>query len=242
MPDDVVYRRVLLKLSGEALQGEQGFGVSESMLGEVADQLAEVRSAGVELGLVVGGGNFFRGIAGAAAGMDRVHADRIGMLATCINALTLREALSARAVPCEVLSAIPLGTFAHLYDRDEAVRLLAAGTVVIFAAGTGSPFFSTDTAASLRAVEIGADALLKATKVDGVFDRDPEADPSATHYPRLTYQQVVEQQLRVMDLTAVTLCRDAGLTIRVFDLFSPGSIMGVLRGEPLGSTIEGGER
>jgi uridylate kinase len=235
------YRRVLLKLSGEALQGDQGFGVSEDMLGQVADQLAQVQRAGVQLGLVVGGGNFFRGVAGAARGMDRVHADRIGMLATCMNALTLREALADREVPCEVLSAIPLGTFARLYDRDDAVQLLEGGAVTIFAAGTGSPYFSTDTAASLRAVEIGADALLKATKVDGVYDRDPAKYEDAIRLERLTYRQVVEQQLRVMDLTAVTLCREAGMTIRVFDLFATGSIMGVLRGEALGSTIEGGQ-
>ncbi len=234
-----VYRRVLIKISGEALQGQQAFGIEPAMLTSVASQLAEVHAAGVQFGLVVGGGNFFRGVAGAARGMDRVRADHMGMLATCINALALAEALTQQGVPARVLSAVPVGAFAETFSRDLAIRTLDEGGVVVFAAGTGNPYFSTDTAASLRAVEIGAQVLLKATKVDGVYDKDPAEHDDAVRFDHLTYDQVVERQLRVMDLTAVTLCRENDLPIRVFDLFTEGAIMGVLRGESLGTTVGG---
>ena len=234
-----VYRRVLLKLSGEALQGEQGFGISESTLNQVAGQLTELQTLGVQVAVVVGGGNLFRGLAGAAAGMDRVRADQMGMLATCINALALRDAIERQGVRCTVHSAIPLGGFAEMYSRSRAVRQLEEGGMVVFGAGTGNPFFSTDTAAALRAVEIKADALLKATKVDGVYDKDPAVHEDAVRFDRLSYEDVLKLNLRVMDLTAVTLCRENSLTIRVFDLLTPGNMMNVLKGDSLGTTIGG---
>ena len=236
---DVIYSRVLLKLSGEALQGDQGFGISTTMLGGVADAIVEAHAHGVQLALVVGGGNLFRGIAGAASGMDRVRADHMGMLATCINALALQDALLQRGVDCRMLSAVPLGGFAETHTHAGARRHLDAGKVVVFAAGTGNPYFSTDTAASLRAVEIGADVLLKATKVDGVYDKDPAVHDDAVRYDHLTYLEVIERSLRVMDLTAVTLCRENELPIQVFDLFAEGSIMEVLRGGKIGTTVGG---
>ena len=236
---DTVYRRILLKLSGEALQGDQGFGISSSTLSSVVDQLVEASASGVQLGVVVGGGNFFRGIAGAASGMDRVRADQMGMLATCINAIAIEDVLLQRGVECRVLSAITLGGFAEVYTRATADRLLEQGAVVVFAAGTGSPMFSTDTAASLRAIEIGADALIKATKVDGVYDKDPVLHADARRFDRLTYEEVIRRRLRVMDLTAVTLCQEAGLQIRVLDLFGSGTIMRVLRGENVGTVVGG---
>ena len=237
--DEVIYSRVLLKLSGEALQGEQGFGISSAMLDDVADQIVEAHAHHVQLAIVVGGGNFFRGIAGAAKGMNRVRADHMGMLATCINSLALQDALLQRDVDCRVLSAVALGGFAETHTNALANRHMAQGKVVIFAAGTGNPFFSTDTAASLRAVEIGADALLKATKVDGVYDKDPAVHDDAVRFDHLTYLEVIERGLRVMDLTAVTLCRENELPIRVFDLFAEGSIMEVLRGGKIGTTVGG---
>jgi uridylate kinase len=236
---ELVYRRIVLKLSGEALQGDQGFGISAPMLASVADQLAQVHAAGVQLGIVVGGGNLFRGLAGTASGMDRVRADQMGMLATAINAIAISDALTRRHVPCEVLSAVPLGAFVQTHSHRVAMKLLGRDSVLVFAAGTGNPFFSTDTAAALRAVEIGAEVLLKATKVDGVYDRDPMVHPDARRIEHATFRQVVEQGLRVMDLTAVTLCQDNGMPIRVFDLFAEGSIMGILRGESVGTTIGG---
>ncbi len=236
---DLVYRRILLKLSGEALQGDQGHGIAEDMLATVADQLAEVQAAGVQMGVVVGGGNLFRGLAGVASGMNRVRADQMGMLATAINAMALHDALARRGVPCGVLSAVPLGTFVETYSHRVATDLVQGGSVVVFAAGTGNPFFSTDTAAALRAVEIGAEALLKATKVDGVYDRDPAVHQDARRIDHASFQEVLERGLGVMDLTAVTLCKDNGMPIRVFDLFAEGSIMGILRGEDVGTTIGG---
>ena len=236
---DMAYGRVLLKLSGEALQGEQGFGICKDTLSRVTDQLVEAVAAGVQVAVVVGGGNFFRGIAGAAEGMDRVRADHMGMLATCINALALQDVLRRRGVEAHALSAIPLGDFAEQYTRDAAVEYLQDGAVVIFAAGTGNPMFSTDTAASLRAAEIGADVLLKATKVDGVYDKDPVVHADARRYDRLTYREVIERGLRVMDLTAVTLCRETGLQIQVFALSDSGTIMKVLRGQSVGTIVGG---
>jgi len=236
---EMAYGRVLLKLSGEALQGEQGFGICKDTLSRVADQLVEASAAGVQVAIVVGGGNFFRGIAGAAEGMDRVQADRMGMLATCINALAIEDALRQRGVDAHALSAIPLGGFAEQFTREAAVEYLQRGAVVVFAAGTGNPLFSTDTAASLRAAEIGADVLLKATKVDGVYDKDPMVHADARRFDSLTYREVVERGLRVMDLTAVTLCRETGLQIRVFALTDNGTIMRVLRGEDLGTSVGG---
>jgi len=236
---DIAYGRVLLKLSGEALQGEQGFGICKDTLSRVADQLVEATAAGVQVAVVVGGGNFFRGIAGAAEGMDRVHADQMGMLATCINALAIQDVLQQRGVEAHALSAIPLGGFAEQYTRDAAVEYLQRGAVVVFGGGTGNPMFSTDTAASLRAAEIGADVLLKATKVDGVYDKDPMVHADAQRFERLTYQEVIERGLRVMDLTAVTLCRETGLQIQVFALSDSGTIMRVLRGEDVGSIVGG---
>lgn len=235
----MAYGRVLLKLSGEALQGGQGFGICKDTLSQVADQLAEASAAGVQIAVVVGGGNFFRGIAGAAEGMDRVRADHMGMLATCINALAIQDILRRRGIEAHALSAIPLGDFAEQYTRDAAVEYLQRGAVVVFAAGTGNPMFSTDTAASLRAAEIGADVLLKATKVDGVYDKDPMVHADARRFDRLTYQEVIERGLRVMDLTAVTLCRETGLQLQVFALSDGGTIMKVLRGQRVGTIVGG---
>lgn len=236
---DPPVRRILLKLSGEALAGAGAAGIDPETLSHTASEIAEVFRAGVQLGLVVGGGNLFRGIAGAARGMDRIRADQMGMLATCINALALQDALLQQGVPVRVHAAIPTGGFAQVYTRDGAVADLQAGCVVIFAAGTGNPLFSTDTAASLRAIEIGAQVFLKATKVDGVFDKDPAQHADAVRFDHLSYDEVVRRQLRVMDLTSVTLCREHDLRIRVFRLGGESTIMGVLRDPSRGTTIGG---
>ncbi len=236
------HTRILLKLSGEALAGAGGAGIDPETLSHTAAEIAEAHRAGVQLGLVVGGGNLFRGIAGAARGMDRIRADHMGMLATCINALALQDALIQAGVPTRVHAALPIGGFAQVYTRDGAVADLEAGRAVIFAGGTGNPVFSTDTAASLRAIEIGAEAYFKATKVDGVYDKDPAVHPDAVRFDRLSYDEVVQRQLRVMDLTAVTLCRDHDLRVRVFRLGGESTIMGVLRDPGRGTTIGGKQR
>ncbi len=234
---NIVYRRVLLKLSGEALLGDAPYGISTEVMDDLAAQIRDVHALGVELGLVVGGGNIFRGVAGSAKGMDRASADQMGMLATVMNALALQDALTRKGVEARVLSAIELGRMAEHFVRGRALKHLAAGRVVIFAAGTGNPFFTTDTAAALRALEINAQALFKATKVDGVYDKDPAQYPDAHKFDELTYQEVLEKDLRVMDAAAIALARDAGLPVVVFNMQKPGNIEKVLAGEKIGTTV-----
>ena len=231
------YRRILLKLSGEALLGERQYGVDPEFCTFIATQVAEVRSQGVEIGIVVGGGNIFRGLAAAARGMDRSTGDYIGMLATVMNGLALQDALERAGVPTRVMTAIAMNEVAEPYIRRRAVRHLEKGRVTIFVAGTGNPYFTTDTAAALRAVEVGADVLLKATKVDGVYDADPVSNPNATRYASLDYQDLLRDQLKVIDAAAVSLCLENDLPIVVFDLNAPDNITRVARGEPVGTLI-----
>ena len=231
------YRRILLKLSGEALLGERQYGVDPAFCAFIARQVAEVQATGVQIGIVVGGGNIFRGLAAAARGMDRATGDYIGMLATVMNGLALQDAIERIGIPVRVMSAIAMNEIAEPYIRRRAVRHLEKGRVTIFVAGTGNPYFTTDTAAALRAVEIGAEVLLKATKVDGVYDADPMKDPNATRYSRLGYQDLLRDQLKVLDAAAVSLCLENDLPIIVFDLNAPDNISRVARGEPVGTLI-----
>jgi uridylate kinase len=232
------YRRIVLKLSGEALCGrEGGFGIQPEMLVQLASELAEVHAVGVQIGIVVGGGNIFRGLKGASAGMDRAQSDYMGMLATVINALALQDALEKVGVPTRVQTAIEIRQVAEPYIRRRAMRHLERGHVVIFAAGTGNPYFSTDTAAALRAMEIHADAILKGTKVDGVYDADPRAVPGAKRFAAITYQEFIQRNLRVMDMAAVALCQDNAMPVVVFSLLTPGNIVRAAQGEPVGSCI-----
>jgi uridylate kinase len=233
------YGRILLKLSGEALLGEKPYGVDPAVCAFIARQVAEVRSRGVEVGIVVGGGNIFRGLSAAAQGMDRATGDYIGMLATVMNGLALQDAIEGTNTPTRVMSAIAMNEIAEPYIRRRAVRHLEKGRVVIFVAGTGNPYFTTDTAAALRAVEIGAEVLMKATKVDGVYDADPMAVPGATRYDRLEYGDLLRDQLKVMDGAAVSLCMENDLPIIVFDLNGQDNIARVTQGEPVGTLIAG---
>jgi uridylate kinase len=234
------YRRIILKLSGEALCGSHGgFGIQPEVMRTTADELAEVYAAGVQVGIVVGGGNIFRGLKGASAGMDRAQSDYMGMLATVINSLALQDALEKVDVPTRVQTAIEIRQVAEPYIRRRAIRHFEKGRFVIFAAGTGNPYFSTDTAAALRAMEVHAHALLKATKVEGVYDQDPVRFPDATMYARMTYERFISERIGVMDATAATLCRDNQMPIRVFKLMEPGNIKRVVFGEPIGTTVEG---
>ena len=232
-----VYRRVLLKLSGEMLAGDQGFGITPAVISRFADEVKAVRDLGVEVAIVIGGGNIFRGIAGASRGMERAHADYMGMMATVINALALQDALERKGVFTRVMSAIAMDKIAEPYIRRRAVRHMEKGRVVLFAAGTGNPYFSTDTAAALRAAEIHADVIMKATKVDGIYDRDPAVHPDAKRFESLTYMDVLNKGLRVMDSTAVSLCMDNDLPIVVFDLSVPGNVARVVCGEPIGTHL-----
>jgi len=238
------YSRILLKLSGEALLGDQQYGVDSKVLAFVAEQVKSVRALGVEVGIVVGGGNIFRGMAAATAtGMDRATADYIGMLATAMNGLALQDALERAGVPTRVMTAIDMNEVAEPYIRRRAVRHLEKGRVVVFVAGTGNPYFTTDTAAALRAVEIGAEVVLKATKVDGVYDKDPVKHPDAKRYPAITYGQVLVDGLRVLDAAAVSLCMENDLPIVVFDLDAHENILKAVRGETVGTLIsKGGTR
>jgi len=231
------YRRILLKLSGEALLGERQYGVDPAFCAFIAHQIAEVHAQGVEIGIVVGGGNIFRGLAAAAKGMDRATGDYIGMLATVMNGLALQDAIERAGMPVRVMSAIAMNEIAEPYIRRRAVRHLEKGRVTIFVAGTGNPYFTTDTAAALRAVEIGAEVLLKATRVDGVYDADPMKDPSATRYEHLGYQDLLRDQLKVLDAAAVSLCLENDLPIVVFDLNEPDNITRVARGDRVGTLI-----
>jgi uridylate kinase len=231
------FRRVLLKLSGEALMGSEGYGIDHEVARSVADEITEARASGAELGVVIGGGNIFRGIRADALGIDRVSADYIGMLATVMNSLALQDALEKRGTVTRVMSAIQMNAIAEPFIRRRAVRHLEKGRVVIFAAGTGSPYFSTDTAAALRALEIGADVLMKGTKVGGLYTADPAVDPSAQLIPRTTYDDVLDQRLRVMDTGAITHCMDNDLPILIFNMREPGNIVKAIGGESIGSMI-----
>lgn len=232
-----MYKRIVLKLSGEALAGDRGFGIDADKVAQITGEIAEVHELGVEVAIVVGGGNFFRGIAEQAKEMDRVSADNMGMLSTVINAIALQDALEQRGVQCRVMTAVFMNQIAEPYIRRRATRHLEKGRVVVFAAGTGNPFFSTDTAASLRAMEIKADVLLKATKVDGVYNADPVLVKDAVKYEEITYMDIVKQGLKVMDLTAVTLCKDNDLPMIIFNMNQPGNIRRVVLGEKVGSLV-----
>ena len=232
-----VYHRVLLKLSGEALMGEQQFGIDPAITAGIATDIAEIQGLGVEVGIVIGGGNIFRGVAASAKGMDRATADYMGMLATVINALALQDALEQQGVVSRVVTAIEMRAVAEPFIRRRAIRHLEKGRVVVFAAGTGNPYFTTDTAAALRAMEVKAEVILKATKVDGIYSADPVKHPDATRYDRISYLQVLQERLQVMDATAISLCMDNKLPIIVFNLLTPGNIKRVISGEAVGTTV-----
>ena len=231
------YKRVLLKLSGEALMGEQTYGIDPAVATQIARDVAEIQGMGVETAIVIGGGNIFRGVAASARGMDRATADYMGMLATVINALALQDALEQQDVVTRVVTAIEMRAVAEPFIRRRAIRHLEKGRVVVFGAGTGNPYFSTDTAAALRAMEIKADVILKGTKVDGIYDADPILVPTATRFDRISYLQVLEYGLKVMDATAISLCMDNRLPIVVFNLRTPGNIKRAIIGEPIGSLV-----
>lgn len=233
----LVYRRVLLKLSGEALMGDEDYGIDPKILSRIAAEVIEARAAGAEIALVIGGGNIFRGAGLAASGMDRVTGDQMGMLATVINALAMQDALEKLGAKCRVMSAIKINDVCEDYIRRRAVRHLEKGRICIFAAGVGSPFFTTDSGAALRAIEIGADLLLKATKVDGIYDKDPNKYADAVRFDDLTYDEVLQRNLQVMDTAAFALARDSALPMRVFDMYQPGVISRILAGEPVGTFV-----
>lgn len=232
-----IYKRVLIKLSGEALQGDLGYGVDPATLSQIAGEIVELQELGVEVAIVIGGGNIFRGVAGSTKGMDRASADYMGMLATVINALALQDAIEQLGASTRVQTAIEIREVAEPYIRRRAMRHLEHGRIVIFGAGTGNPYFTTDTAACLRAMEVHAEVILKGTKVDGVYDSDPMKNPEARMYTELTYIEALSRNLRVMDATAISLCMDNELPIRVFNLTLPGNMKRVILGEPIGTRI-----
>ena len=232
-----VYKRILLKLSGEALMGPDSYGIHKETLDGMVAQVRDVVALGVQVAVVIGGGNIFRGVSGAASGMDRATADYMGMLATVINAMALADAMKRAGLDARVQSALNLEQVAEPYIRAKALRYLESGKVVIFGAGTGNPFFTTDTAAALRGMEMGCDIVLKATKVDGVYSDDPKKNPEATRYRRLTFDRAIQDRLGVMDATALTLCRDQNMPIGVFSIFKPGALERVVRGEDEGTQV-----
>jgi uridylate kinase len=242
VPEEFRFRRVLLKLSGEALMGEAGYGVDPAVLASLSDQIGKVCEDGVEIAIVVGGGNIFRGMAASAKGMDRAQADYMGMLATIMNGLALQDSLERRGIYTRVMSAIAMQQIAEPYIRRRAIRHMEKGRVVIFAAGTGNPYFTTDTTAALRALEIDADVVMKATKVDGVYDADPKTHPDAVKFDELTYIDVLKRGLQVMDSTAISLCMDNALPIIVFNMEVEGNIARALKGEPVGTIVRGDDR
>ena len=233
------YQRVLLKLSGEALMGDLGYGIDPAIVQAIAQEVSEVIATGVQVAIVVGGGNIFRGVKASAQGMDRATADYVGMIATVMNAITLQDALEQKGVPTRVQTAIAMQEVAEPYIRRRAIRHLEKGRVVIFGAGSGNPFFTTDTAAALRAAEIDANVIFKATKVDGVYDSDPKLNPDAKRFQSLTFSHVLNQDLRVMDSTAIAMCRENNIPIIVFDLFERGNIQKVVAGETIGTYVGG---
>jgi uridylate kinase len=231
------YRRILLKLSGEMLAGDRGHGIDEAMIGRLADEVREIHSLGVEIGIVLGGGNIFRGLAASARGMDRAGADYMGMLATVINSLALQHMLEKRGCHTRVMSAIEMARVCEPYIRRRAIRHLEKGRIVILAAGTGNPYFTTDTAAALRAIETGAEVILKATKVDGVYSQDPILEPAATFFPRISYLDILKRGLKVMDSAAISLCMDNRLPLVVFNAGTRGNLLRVVQGETVGTTV-----
>jgi len=237
----LVCRRILLKLSGEALMGQNDFGIDPEIIARVATDIKALSEAGVEIGLVIGGGNIFRGEGLAKAGIDRVPGDHMGMLATVMNSLAMQDALQKIGVKARTMSAIKMEQVCDFYVRRDAVRHLENGEITIFAAGTGNPFFTTDSAASLRAIEIGADLMIKATKVDGIYSADPMKDPEAEFYPRLSYDRALSEGLKVMDATAIVLCRDNEMPLRVMNINEPGALMRLVHGEDVGSLVESGD-
>ena len=234
---ELKYKRILLKLSGESLMGEKGYGIDPDVLSRFANEVAAVHSVGVEIGIVIGGGNIYRGIAAAADGVDKVVGDQMGMLATVINALALQNVLEKKGIYTRLMSAITMEEIAEPYIRRRAIRHLEKGRVVIFGAGTGNPYFTTDTAAALRAVEIKADVIIKGTRVDGIYDSDPEKNPAAIKLPEISYMDVLKKDLKVMDLTAITLCKENKLPIVVFNMTVPENLKKVVIGENVGSTV-----
>jgi len=240
MPE-LICKRILLKLSGEALMGDGDFGVDSDVIARVAGEIRDLSQAGAQIGLVIGGGNIFRGAGLARSGIDRVTADHMGMLATVMNGLAMKDALQKAGIKASVMSALAIDQVCDPYLRDQAVTRLEQGEVVIFSAGTGSPFFTTDTAASLRAIEIGAQLLIKATKVDGIYSADPVTDPDAEFYPHLSYDRAIREGLKVMDATAVMLCRDHKMPLQVMNINNKGAIMRLMQGEAIGSLIQSGE-
>jgi uridylate kinase len=235
----IPYKRILLKISGEVLTGEGGFGIDPSVIRQIAGEIKEVKTLGVEIAIVIGGGNIFRGMAASSRGMDRVSADHMGMLATILNGIALQDALEKMGVQTRLQTAIEMRELAEPFIRRRAIRHLEKGRVVIFAGGTGNPYFTTDTTASLRAMEIGAEVILKATKVDGVYDADPMVNPRARKYDELTYLDVLKKQLKVMDATAISLCMDHQIPIIVFNLKKKGNIRRVILGEKVGTKVRG---
>ena len=231
------YKRVLLKLSGESLMGHQGYGIDRVRLDEYASQIAEIVRLGVEVGIVIGGGNIFRGLQGAAKGFDRVKGDQMGMLATTINSLALSSALEAIGQPAKVFTAINMFPIGEQYSNREAIEAITSGTVAIMAGGTGNPFFTTDTGSALRGIEICADVMLKGTRIDGVYTADPEKDSTAVKFDKISYAEVLNRGLKVMDLTATALCKENGLPIVVFDMDTPGNLAKVIAGEPIGTLV-----
>lgn len=235
-----IYKRVLLKLSGEALMGEAEFGIDSAVIERIAIDINEIDAKGVEIAIVIGGGNIFRGVSLASSGMDRATGDYMGMLATIINALGVQDGLERTGLKVRVMSALPILPVAEQYIRRRAIRHLEKGRIVIFAAGIGSPFFTTDTAASLRGIEIGADVVLKATKVDGVYSSDPMKDKEAEFYPRLSFDDVLNKKLNVMDATAIALCRDNDMSLRIFNMNKSGSLLRIIGGETEGTIVDMG--
>ena len=238
---DLICRRILLKLSGEALMGDDDFGINPDVLQRVAGEIGELVSAGVQIGLVIGGGNIFRGAGLAQGGFDRVRGDHMGMLATVMNSLAMQDTLDRLGVPSRVMSALDMPEVCESFTAREARRQLAVGEVVILAAGTGNPYFTTDSAASLRAVEINADLMVKATKVNGVYSSDPVKNPDAVFYPTLTYDRALKENLQVMDATAIVLCRDNAMPLRIMNINDPGALMRLMRGEAIGSLVKKGD-
>ena len=231
------FNRILLKLSGESLMGAQGYGIDSERLSSYARQIRDIHSKGVEIGIVIGGGNIFRGMSGATKGFDRVKGDQMGMLATVINSLALSSALQAEGVPNKVLTAIRMEPVGEFFSKDKALEAMKEGKVCIFSGGTGSPYFTTDTGSSLRGIEIEADVMLKGTRVDGIYTADPEKDPAATKFDAISYDEVLQRNLKVMDLTAVVMCKENGLPIYVFNMDEEGNLLRVIEGEEIGTLV-----
>lgn len=231
------YKRILLKLSGESLMGSQEYGIDPIRLSEYANQIKEISDLGIQVGIVIGGGNIFRGMSGVASGFDRVKGDQMGMLATVINSLALNSALAGIGVKSKVLTAIRMEPVGEFYSKDKAIEILAKGEVIIISAGTGNPYFTTDTASSLRAIEIEADVMLKGTRVDGIYTADPEKDPNATKFEKISYDEIYDKGLRIMDLTATTLCKENNLPVIVFNMDIKGNLKKVVSGEKMGTLV-----